>query len=641
MKTPSMALLISGLIALDAATASSLENNLPIVLSPSRMAQNISESPSAVTVIDRETIRATGARKILDVLRLVPGFVVGSHYGYTHSGTYHGLGDEYSRRIQVLVDGRSTWIPAYGGVSWLNLPVPIEDVDRIEVIRGPNAATYGSSAFLATVNILTRHASETVGTRAAVTAGSGQIQDQYLHHGGGRGDLAYSLSVSRQHDTGFDTLADTRQDDLLFARADYALSARDELTLEIGLSDSTYQVGRKDALTPDYDIGQQDSFQYLIWTRALSGGEDLRVTLSRNHFTNSQAFIYGPVPFIGELLFDLDYQTTRTDLELQHTLMPSAKTRAVWGAGMRRDEGHSEGYLDTDEAITNTLYRLFGHLEYRLSPKTLLNLGAMLEVAKEIEPEISPRAALIHHLSDAHTVRLAVSTGTRLPSMVEDFGAHRPWNVDRTLQIDKLVTAGDLDPERIVSHEIGYLYQPHGGLSVDLRFYYDRITNLINEYFRPVSPDRIGAYNNFTETLDFYNQDLFTATGFEVGSTLRLSGRDRLMLSYAYTQLDATEPANEFSYDGGAPTHQVAALWTHHWGYGFDSSVIYSWQNEMQWVAETPIESYDRLDIRLAKALGRGVRLELVGQNLSGAYADYRNEAVWDQIVFARVVADF
>lgn len=641
MKIPSIALLVGGLIALDAATASSLENDLPIVLSPSRMAQNISESPSAVTVLDRETIRATGARKILDVLRLVPGFVVGSHYGYTHSGTYHGLGDEYSRRIQVLVDGRSTWIPAYGGVSWLNLPVPIEDVDRIEVIRGPNAATYGSSAFLATVNILTRHASETLGVHAAVTAGSDQIQDQYLHYGGEYGDLAYSLSASRQHDAGFDALTDTRQDDLLFVRADYALSIRDELTLEMGFSDSTYEAGGKDALTPNYDIGQRDNFQHLTWTRALSGGEDLRVTLSRNHFTNSESFIYGPVPLLGALLLDLDYQTTRTDLEVQHTLMPSAKARAVWGAGVRHDEGRSEGYLDTDETITNTLYRLFGHLEYRLGPKTLVNLGAMLEVAKEIEPELSPSAALIHHLSDAHTVRLAVSTGTRLPSLVEDFGALRPWNADRTLQVDKLVVTGDLDPERIVSHEIGYRYQPHGGFSVDVRLYYDRIKNLINEYFRPVPSGRIGAYSRFTETLDFYNQDLFTAAGFELGSILRLSMKDRLMLSYAYTQLDATEPVNEFSYEGGAPAHQIAALWTRHWGHGLDSSVIYSWQNEMQWVAEAPIGSYDRLDIRLAKALGRGLRLELVGQNLGGAYADYRNEAVWDQIVFARVVAAF
>ena len=137
----------------DAALAAAVEPELAIT--PSRLPQRLDESPSAVTVIDREMLREAGVRRITDILRLVPGMVVGSRSPAITPATYLGLSDDYSRRVQVLVDGISIYAPSTGAVLWQDLPVALEDIERIEVVRGPNTAAYGSHALLATIKITT------------------------------------------------------------------------------------------------------------------------------------------------------------------------------------------------------------------------------------------------------------------------------------------------------------------------------------------------------------------------------------------------------------------------------------------------------------------------------------------------------
>ena len=119
-------------------------SEFPVVLSASRLVQPINEAPAAVTVIDRETIRASGVRELADIFRLVPGMTVGRRTGHAPALGFHGFSGGYFRQFQVLVDGVSIYNPLWGGTEWGELPFAIEDVDRIEVVRGPNAATYGN-----------------------------------------------------------------------------------------------------------------------------------------------------------------------------------------------------------------------------------------------------------------------------------------------------------------------------------------------------------------------------------------------------------------------------------------------------------------------------------------------------------------
>ena len=179
----------------------------PVVLSASRLSQPVNEAPAAITVIDQDMIRASGFRDIPDLFRLVPGFTAAYIRDNTWGVGYHGLADAFSRRMQVLIDGRSVYTAGFGEVPWSSLPLSIEDIERIEVVRGPNSATYGSNAFFGVINIITKDATQVPGPggHLSVQAGEQGMAGAMFRYGGGKDDLHYRLTLSDQRRDRFDS----------------------------------------------------------------------------------------------------------------------------------------------------------------------------------------------------------------------------------------------------------------------------------------------------------------------------------------------------------------------------------------------------------------------------------------------------
>ncbi|MDE1545544.1 TonB-dependent receptor plug domain-containing protein [Dechloromonas agitata] len=184
-------------------------SSLPLVASVSRLPQQLSETPASVTIIDQEMIRASGMRTVEDLLRLVPGFQVTSHNQDPANVVYHGLntglsGDEYGSRVQVLVDGRSQYSPLFkSGVNWNLLPVALENIERIEVIRGSNTVSYGSNAFMGVVNIITMDPALTKGWQVSANHGNNGIRDEMVRWGESIGDANVRLTYRSLQDDGF------------------------------------------------------------------------------------------------------------------------------------------------------------------------------------------------------------------------------------------------------------------------------------------------------------------------------------------------------------------------------------------------------------------------------------------------------
>mgnify|MGYP006199379745 CR=1 FL=1 len=181
---------------------------LPQVLTATRLKQSAAAVPGSMTVIDSELIKASGARDISELLRLVPGMMVGAISGNQATVNYHGTNASEARRMQVLIDGRSVYRAGLATVDWSDIPVAMEDIERIEVFRGPNTVSYGANALMAVVNIITRSPANSHGTRFKVTRGQRGINDWYASQGTGweSGDLR--LSLSGQEDDGFDSRLD-------------------------------------------------------------------------------------------------------------------------------------------------------------------------------------------------------------------------------------------------------------------------------------------------------------------------------------------------------------------------------------------------------------------------------------------------
>ena len=209
-------------------------DDIPIVLSATRLAQPQTEAPASVTIIDRALIKLSGAKSIAELFRLVPGMHVGYFRGNRAVVGYQGLASEYPQGVQVLIDGRSVYSPLFGGVDWSNLPLVIEDIERIEVIRGPNGSSFGSNAFQSVINISTSHTTQVNGFQVKSTLGEHGFQRTLLRGGTSYEDLDFRVSVSHLDDNGYKNNTDDRRQDIFSGRLDYQISSLDTLQVNIG-----------------------------------------------------------------------------------------------------------------------------------------------------------------------------------------------------------------------------------------------------------------------------------------------------------------------------------------------------------------------------------------------------------------------
>lgn len=246
---------------------------LPVVLTVSRMERAQHEAPAAMTVLDAELIRATGYRDLDRLLRLVPGMLVAKGRGSEQWVSYHGPNATNTQQMQILIDGRSVTATYFGGFGTGALPLAIEDIERIEVVRGTDAASYGTNAFMGVVNIITRHTAEESGTAVLLAGGTGEFSEASARYVGHSGPVGLRITAQHLADEGVDDLRDGRRRARLSLRGDLQLGPNDELSLLAGASDSERGTGFPDTpfnSNPERDIDTQEHFAHLRWRRTRS-----------------------------------------------------------------------------------------------------------------------------------------------------------------------------------------------------------------------------------------------------------------------------------------------------------------------------------------------------------------------------------
>jgi iron complex outermembrane recepter protein len=270
------------------------------VTSVSNKEQKLSRTAAAIFVITQEDIRRSGATNIPDLLRMVPGLDVAEINGSTWAIGSRGLNSQFANKLLVLVDGRSVYSPTFSGVFWDTLDLPLFDIDRIEVIRGPGGTIWGANAVIGVISIFTKKAAETNGT--TLEAGGGTLQQgfgfvQFGEPLGRKSDFrVYTNYFNQSHllDLNGQGGADGWHRWRSGFRLDNALGAKDSLTVEGDLS-----VGREGefgfelpsvtspGLVPiPEEINLGDGALETIWKHTYSGGSDstlLRLLEKRGH----------------------------------------------------------------------------------------------------------------------------------------------------------------------------------------------------------------------------------------------------------------------------------------------------------------------------------------------------------------------
>jgi iron complex outermembrane recepter protein len=640
-----LAALVAGAQAAPPTTESAYFAEIPVALTASRLSQPASDAPSAITVIDRELIRASGAREIADVMRFVPGMYV-TNIAYVRGlqaiVSYHGLANELTNRMQVLVDGRAVYNPTLGDVSWSNLPVAIEDIERIEVVRGPSAASHGANAFLGVINIITRHAGQDPGPYASLKLGTNAIDERLVRYGGTTGNLDYRLTTAYREDDTYAAVADHRRIHLFTLRADYRLGTRDTLSLQAGYNGGDRETQAPTVSQPDVidfprEIGIRNHFQQLQWTRILESGNELALQLYHNYLEVKDVILSRPIPQRGNRQFVIDdgMRAHRYDAELQHTVASTPALRWVWGASWRYDWAAAPSHLRAP--VGNHSQRLFGHAEWRAAPRWLLNAGAMLERTDFTGTELSPRLAVNFRLAPRHTLRAGVSRALRNPSLLEEKGDRR-FQLGPAL-VQRFLASGGLRPETIVSRELGYVTESRGGrFAFDLRVFRDRLDGLIGTVRVPFPPSFDGL------TRDFRNLDHVRQEGFETQLRARLGETTRLGFAQAHIRTRSSDLHRQLS--ASAPRNSYSAFVVHDFGARLSGTLMLFRQSEVRAAgfAETQ-EPFTRVDARLGKEfrLGRSrAGAALVVQNLlNERITDFRHDNVLDRRAYATLEIGF
>jgi iron complex outermembrane receptor protein len=258
--------------------------DVPTVITPTRLKQSIRDVPSSISVITSDMIRNLNIRTIPEALRLVPGMTVTYLSGNEPVVSYHGTNIMAPRRMQVLVDGMSVYRTGKAEMDWTQIPVNIEDIDRIEVIRGPNTSSYGENAAVGVVNIITRHPEDDWGTRIKFHGGSDGVKDTYMRHGATIGKHSYRLSVSKSYDDGFDKNAadDERRDSSDIKRLNistfFDITDDDKLEIAAGLVEGENQIEHIDSSQVTFpDIDLQNSYFQSKWSHSLSDDNEFYI----------------------------------------------------------------------------------------------------------------------------------------------------------------------------------------------------------------------------------------------------------------------------------------------------------------------------------------------------------------------------
>lgn len=459
----------------------STEFSYPVVITPTRLRQSLGDVPASVTIITADTIRRYGITRIEEALRLVPGMVVSRATGNEYKINYHGTDSSSPRRLNVLIDGVSAYRPGFSRVEWPLLPVALEDVDRIEVTRGPNSAAYGPNSMMAVINILTKHPKDVDKGMAAISAGSHYAHGTTARLATKLGDTHLYATADKQRDSGYDNISlrggahDSTQVQRLNVRTQTDLGAGSSLEFQASLTDGKRDIGYVQDVFQTTNPDQK-STETLIsgkWTRALSSTHELQIRGFHNKLSTKQSWLTCPfkglfVPGLrtfvlanptllatvidtgslstgdpvrdAQIALELDailapvggvlggLQTTcgatnqnmvetRTQLEVQDTYVVSEALRLVGGMGLRYQSADSATYFDGK--VGNTVRWLFGHAEYRPTPTTTFNLGGYGESNSLGRSTFSPRVAVNYHLSESQSLRAVYSQGTRTPDLAE------------------------------------------------------------------------------------------------------------------------------------------------------------------------------------------------------------------------------
>ncbi|MBI3849398.1 MAG: TonB-dependent receptor [Verrucomicrobia bacterium] len=597
-------------------TEMSMEDLMNIeVTSVSKKPEKLADAAAAVTVITQEDIRRSGVTSVAEALRLAPGLQVARQDAHNWAISARGFNEVFANKLQVLIDGRSVYTPLFSGVFWDVQDLMLEDVDRIEVIRGPGATLWGANAVNGVINIITKPAKETQGTLLVAGVGTEEQGFGAVRYGDKLGENTYFRVYGKfaNHDDSVIPFGGDANDGWYSGRGGFRVDWTPSDTHLLTLQGDAYE-GRVEQTftnaTPTPPFVQTVMDNYI--TR---GGNMLgRWTRTFSEDANLQLQVYYDRTERDTAIFSEKRDTF--DFDLQDRFALGSRNDLVCGAGysLSSDKIGNTYTLSFSPARRNTqLFSSFVQDEIKLWPERLrLTLGSKFEHNDYTGFEVQPNARLLWTPHEMHTVWASVSRAVRTPSRAEnDVRLNQPGPFPGT--VTSILGSRAFESEELLAYELGYRVRPHERLSFDMAAFYNDYDKLRS--FEPGAPVP-GVpviipltVNNLLEGETY---------GVEFSPTWQATDWWRLQAAYSWLSIQlhnrpgSADPISHGA-EGRSPQHQffVRSLMdlTRHWE--LDGEVRY-----VDGLPNLKISSYVVMDVRLAWRPNKNLELAVVGQNL-------------------------
>jgi len=533
---------------------------------------------------------------------------------------YQGLNSEYPQGVQVLVDGRSLYNPLFGGVNWRTFPINIEEIERIEVIRGANSTSFGSNAFQSVINISTTHPSQFNGLQAKRTIGQRGYKRSYVTTGQSFSDIDFRLTASHTDNNGYANNKDDSRQDSFNTRLNYQVTPYDSLQINASAVNSLLETGNPDPddglgydpTDPPRSVDESNFSLHTKWEHNTSSEHMFITQLSYSQFKSkdkvNSSYVdtttIPTVPINVNISADYTLEYDRWDFEFEHQFEANSATRIIWGLGLRSDRTYQPLWTGTDKKHDNSLQRLFGNVEWRPTDKVILNFGGLWEHSQLVGDDFAPRVAVNYLLTPKQSLRFSASRSFRAPVIVEE-----NFNANLTFQTDLLGTlvapifeaTPGLNQETVDSFELGY----HGlfaanALTLDIKFFRNEYDHLIDAIECSYCASTL-----LSQARTLLNRHHVNVNGYEFELNYKPDLNNLIHIGYAYNHANVGQITNDGIENvfNSIPKDVFNILAAHTFENKLWASIAYFYTGSMENLdSGTPLGPMRRLDLNAGRS---------------------------------------
>jgi iron complex outermembrane receptor protein len=606
------------------------------VTSVARKKQRLNEVAAAIFVITQEDIRRSGATSIPEALRMAPGIQVGRIDANKWAITSRGFDNQFSNMLLVLIDGRTVYSTAFSGVYWDVQDALLEDIERIEIIRGPGATVWGANAVNGVINIITKQAGQTQGGLISAGAGNEETAFAGIRYGietdNGITARIYMKYNDRDGSYAPDTGGDAG-DDWQSLRGGFRIDSQAGEADSWTLHGDIYQSDENQRLNLWEDPADPANAVYAPFYRAENTADSIDSSgwnvlgkwdhlLSEDSNITLQAYIDHTKRSEGFLGQEQD----TIDLDFQHQYRGFEGHEIIWGLEYRRvrdnfDNTFVASFLPDQQALD--LYSAFLQDELQLIPDTLrLTLGAKFEHNDFTGWEVQPNARLVWLPNDKNTLWGSISRAVRTPSRLERDTQFVPLIAPLPPTFEPaviyLLGSDDFQSEELLAYEIGYRVQPRANLSLDLALFY-------NDYDMLQSFESVNALDPIADLI-FGNKLTADSYGMELSLDWRPIEWWRLQSNYSFLKMSTTPTRGSSDPDGNNsldehsyPKHQFSLRSMMDVGSNITLDVWLYYVHDLKktsFSVDRQVPAYTSLNARIAWRPVQRLELSVVAQNL-------------------------